>query len=774
MRPNIGPNVDIATVVSPIIHCTLHLIMTSVVVATTSEMEPAQGSRSKDSLYDFFDDDDTVTDKKQKADEVSKERESQFNTDTNYSQDTNTNYELKKQNQESIEGKMAGYKVDMCYPSPELQTNSTFELQVNPESKKSNLKSSSGNTSFSNTPRDPINIHNEECRLSSASPRTLTPDLFQATNIEEHRIRSAASHNDGTSEQGIKMTNSHVSGNLSPIIRTSPRNAKSVSPSSDIEKHRIPSSVSSRSQTPKLNGQEMSRTGIRSLTSDSSSRSSPRVPTPLESKSHHPLSSAQSITREIRINEKNSNTHCQSSIGSASSGSINSVSTGRAYSSCSNYSLPDGQVCNLDDQSYEDVKPKNEFGERLRNKETDISEERFVVEECSKIENSSASENQDRLISPNKYNGKESDTKCNVSKELIKSDRAINSPEMRKKVSGSSLTPEPGKEVKFKGETLKHSQGDKNGAVSNKERKCKHEANYKRDKLNLKTKNEGVATGGRKADKANKGMDHAYPKKVAQNKTVRNRPSLKRVNIQKNKYVHAANNNSNYHRRRNKRDKSEETPSVQSSSEKVVNVLKINSDSFSNRSTSYTDSLLKTSSSVGSYTASSLMQSPYGRYTPQRAGRTSLPYIDKTIPGQLVRGGREEKQPNRTKVRNTVKVNRREDKEVATGNQGYFKNPSVPCQLKADAMMRNGQLEVSITDSDNCKIDQNNLNVKITVVHRVMAPKKNAVQKRCPDIKLKKINCAPNRDVVHQRAQFPAFNTHTNQEASDRYYKYFR
>lgn len=231
--------------------------------------------------------------------------------------------------------------------------------------------------------------------------------------------------------------------------------------------------------------------------------------------------------------------------------------------------------------------------------------------------------------------------------------------------------------------------------------------------------------------------------------------------------------------------------------EAVVNILKVNNSShnienqsdeyfmanstsgqsFASRYTSTPNNFAKSP-----YNSSSFSSTPKRRYKPK--GQLSLPSIDKTVPGQLVRGG-------------TYNVKGNSDSDISTGalasrrkqlrkhsntvgarycttkKIGDFTKPKVPIQLKAEAMLIGGQLEVSVTDKEDVAIGINDLNVKITVVHKFIEPKPRFVTKRQPEMQTKRKLLNSNREVIKQRAMLPPFNTHTNTQASDRHYKCF-
>ena len=106
--------------------------------------------------------------------------------------------------------------------------------------------------------------------------------------------------------------------------------------------------------------------------------------------------------------------------------------------------------------------------------------------------------------------------------------------------------------------------------------------------------------------------------------------------------------------------------------------------------------------------------------------------------------------------------------------------PSIPIQLHSNACFRNGQLEVEITCDDRMYSSAEPLEVKVTFVHkhvqsnRVTKPSAyKAKPARKPDKMLSSLTNPVNRNVIHQRALWPPFNTHLDPEASARHKKIF-
>ncbi|CAC5408078.1 unnamed protein product [Mytilus coruscus] len=244
---------------------------------------------------------------------------------------------------------------------------------------------------------------------------------------------------------------------------------------------------------------------------------------------------------------------------------------------------------------------------------------------------------------------------------------------------------------------------------------------------------------------------------------------------------------------------SAETSGRDSVGEAVINILKVNNSShnYSDFENHFDEYFMANSTSGHSfasrYTANSFETSPYNSSSysssPKRCyqpkGQLSLPSIDKTVPGQLVRGGTHNVKGNSdSDISTGALANRRKQLRkpantvgakdcIATKKIGDFTKPKVPIQLKAEAMLRDGQLEVFVTDKENVAIGINCLNVKITVVHKYIEPKPRFVPKRQPEIQTKRKLLISNREVIKQRAMLPPFNTHTDTQASDRHYKCF-
>lgn len=95
----------------------------------------------------------------------------------------------------------------------------------------------------------------------------------------------------------------------------------------------------------------------------------------------------------------------------------------------------------------------------------------------------------------------------------------------------------------------------------------------------------------------------------------------------------------------------------------------------------------------------------------------------------------------------------------------------VPVFLKAQAVLQNGELQVTVSDDRNsCPM---NVNVKITVLHG--PPRRKVSSKFAAYSVVPRIPRAPavDRDIVKHRAMRPPFNTHVNPEAAQRHRRHF-
>jgi hypothetical protein len=126
---------------------------------------------------------------------------------------------------------------------------------------------------------------------------------------------------------------------------------------------------------------------------------------------------------------------------------------------------------------------------------------------------------------------------------------------------------------------------------------------------------------------------------------------------------------------------------------------------------------------------------------------------------------------------------------VSVGGCGFdhttTRKPRVPVRLKAEAIYRDGQLEISVTGNERGAPAADNMAVKITVVHkfpggkqanRTGAQKRSQYSKRYGVTKSRKDwkkEGPSNRHVIKHRAVYGQFNTHVDNEASDRYMQYF-
>ena len=113
--------------------------------------------------------------------------------------------------------------------------------------------------------------------------------------------------------------------------------------------------------------------------------------------------------------------------------------------------------------------------------------------------------------------------------------------------------------------------------------------------------------------------------------------------------------------------------------------------------------------------------------------------------------------------------------------------PQIPIQLRSNACFRNGQLEVEVTCDDRLYASADPMNVKVTFVHKhVQLNKGNKCTKastkpsaykaktgKKSDRLLNALYPPMNRNIIHQRAQWPPFNTHIDPEASARHKKMF-
>ena len=108
--------------------------------------------------------------------------------------------------------------------------------------------------------------------------------------------------------------------------------------------------------------------------------------------------------------------------------------------------------------------------------------------------------------------------------------------------------------------------------------------------------------------------------------------------------------------------------------------------------------------------------------------------------------------------------------------------PSIPVQLQSNAYFRNGQLEVEVTCDDRTYSYADPMDVKVTVAHRHV-PRKKVSKATKPSAykasstrkqsKLLNFTAPVNRNIIHQRALWPPFNTHLDAEASSRHKKIF-
>ena len=94
----------------------------------------------------------------------------------------------------------------------------------------------------------------------------------------------------------------------------------------------------------------------------------------------------------------------------------------------------------------------------------------------------------------------------------------------------------------------------------------------------------------------------------------------------------------------------------------------------------------------------------------------------------------------------------------------------VPRFLKAHALYKNGQLEVTVTDENKSLPEKGNIDIRITVLHKHI---NNGMHTRTKRRSFSKLNFAPNRDVLKQRAQHPPMNTYIDEEQSERFRKQF-
>ena len=107
--------------------------------------------------------------------------------------------------------------------------------------------------------------------------------------------------------------------------------------------------------------------------------------------------------------------------------------------------------------------------------------------------------------------------------------------------------------------------------------------------------------------------------------------------------------------------------------------------------------------------------------------------------------------------------------------------PLVPIQLRSNACFRNGQLEVEVACDERMYSVADPMNVKVTFVHKhvPLSPNKtkaSAYQQRRGKKWNKALTCLSsptNRNIIHQRAQWPPFDTHLDQDASARHKKIF-
>ena len=138
-----------------------------------------------------------------------------------------------------------------------------------------------------------------------------------------------------------------------------------------------------------------------------------------------------------------------------------------------------------------------------------------------------------------------------------------------------------------------------------------------------------------------------------------------------------------------------------------------------------------------------------------------------------------------TNVRRTQPKNIAKDKKTVPRDLNVYMPPVaplIPVQLRSNACFRNGQLEVEVTCDDRMYSAADPMNVKVTFVHKhvPVPPMKNTktsaynVKKGKKSDKLFTCLSSPvNRNVIHQRALWPPFNTHLDREASERHMKIF-
>ncbi|KAK6187939.1 hypothetical protein SNE40_005857 [Patella caerulea] len=96
---------------------------------------------------------------------------------------------------------------------------------------------------------------------------------------------------------------------------------------------------------------------------------------------------------------------------------------------------------------------------------------------------------------------------------------------------------------------------------------------------------------------------------------------------------------------------------------------------------------------------------------------------------------------------------------------------SVPVQVKSQAYYQNGELAVTVTSSDRRNPIGENVDVKITVIHKYSTNPSERKRTVCNKKKKgnKSLKPPADRNVVENRANWPEFNTTINEEAHKRY-----
>ena len=247
-------------------------------------------------------------------------------------------------------------------------------------------------------------------------------------------------------------------------------------------------------------------------------------------------------------------------------------------------------------------------------------------------------------------------------------------------------------------------------------------------------------------------------------------------------------------------------PGSDSQNEAIIHVDNVQSD-VKSASSSYESHTYGSESKSRSYHGSkeSLMgrldSSPYlssypsGGFSTNSSSRLTLPSINTSGQVQLTTGSKFTKSTSersatngrrtKTLIAKANKVAKRLrqqahapdiltiDTPPTEQSQEFVEKPKVPVNLKAAALMRNGQLEISVIDDKNGVPDSGNVNIKITLVHKTVGGKNRGHAK----LRKKNFKCSfhnnIDRDVLRHRAMYPPFNTHTKQEASERHNQFY-